>query len=633
MDLPQPITREELYLAYYVGLRGFALPPEPATRIELYLAKLCGKQSVQLPSRPVTNAEIYLAKLCGEDVQLPAEPILRVDFYLAKLCGEDVQLPPEPYTKTEAYLAFAATTEVSEVVISGEMSTIEDTLEGIGFSEVQLLGDSFQQTYTGKNLVKVTATSQTIGAITFTVNNDGTVVVNGTNGNSVVALNLIGDDPIVLPAGQYENSGCPYGGNDSTYRLDINNGSNNNQICYGTPKSFTTTSELTITNYRIRIAPNAVIDNLVFKPMIRSTSAGDSTFEPYTGSTPSQITPAPNPDYPQDINVVTGEQTVKVTGKNLFDKNNPNSRTGNVEANGTLNLTGNNRTFFLKCEPNTTYTIQKRNDGDVNRFIVAWSELTPENGIPVYGRIQDYDANSITITTGATAKYLLVTYYRNAETVLTEQQVIDSIQVELGSTATDYQPYQSQSYPLFLGSLELCKIGDYQDYIWTDGEKWYKHAEIGKAVFTGSVDESWSIENSGTPNFYYRLNNGAPGTWATQDNWTTTLSNYGTPNTVYNSNRLNGIGILSAASSAVVRIRYGEEMALADWKAKLAATPMVLYYPLATPTDEEITNATLISQLNALANAYGYAGETNFFITAEDPNLPTGLKLKVRRAV
>lgn len=644
--------------------------------------------------------------------------------------------------------------KLSTTTISGEGNdiTLANTAE-VPFKNVVLKGDTFQQTYTGKNLVKVTATSQTIGTITFTVNNDGTIVVNGTNGNSVAALNIIGNNPIVLPAGQYENSGCPDGGNDSTYRLDINNGTNANQTCYGTPKAFTLTSQLTITSYRIRIAPNAVINNLVFKPMIRSTSTGDSTFEPYTGSTPSQIIPAPNPDYPQDINVVTGEQTVEVRGKNLFDKSDaalvfdgylatgsitliaqasdetvfipcqPNteytiqkmfsssgknrfriasfatlpvdgavgtnlggysqtdadthntatyttsadakylvvfcytndtdvsfsqmldsiqielgstatafvpyqeqSYTVNLGKNlfdkenantmmvtvGSNNLSSspNNKTLYIACKPNTTYTVQKRNDGDTNRFAVAATDVLPADGVTTHGFVQSNSASYITITTNDTAKYLVVMYYRTYETKLSEGQILDSIQIEIGSNATSYAPYFTP--------IELVKIGTYQDYIWKDNGTWKIHKEIGKHSFDGT--ESWDIYNTGTPNYYYRLNNSVSDNLSS-DSYVL-MSNYGSGATVYNSNEVQGIFLLGTGSSSQLRVRYGTELTAIEWETKLTAKNMILYYLLGTPTDTVITDTTLIAQLEDLRSAYSYKGQTNISASAVIPNLP-----------
>ena len=38
---------------------------------------------------------------------------------------------------------------------------------------------------------------------------------------------------------------------------------------------------------------------------------------------------------------------------------------------------------------------------------------------------------------------------------------------------------------LYLDDIELCKIGDYQEYIYKNDNKWYLHKEIGKIDLTG----------------------------------------------------------------------------------------------------------------------------------------------------
>lgn len=780
MDLPQPITREELYLAYYVGLRGFALPPEPATRIELYLAKLCGKQSVQLPSRPVTNAELYLAKLCGEDVQLPAEPILRVDFYLAKLCGEDVQLPPEPYTKTEAYLAFAATSEVSEVVILGEMSTIEDTLEGIGFSEVQLLGDSFQETYTGKNKFGAQQASTTLFDVTTTIS-DGLITLDGTtkqNGNIVTDLqpvNFIAKaNTTYTITGRLVSGSLDIGDHAASIYLRKADGSSiaNAYVQIGPIVSdgfqshfFTVTED---TPCYLRVYGNSagiIFDDLVLSVQVEEGNESTS-FEPYVGG----IT-APNPDYPQDIQVVTGEQTVKVTGKNLFNKDSATIIGGYINAQMIFKASAvSGQQICIPCSPNTTYTVSKTNAGNNPRFCVFTTENTLAAEEPVLSlegtRSGNDSATSYTITTPANAHFLSV-FFRAQNTSMTAAEILDTLQIEKAATASDYQPYQSQSYEINLGKnlldatqavlgtidsstgeivpwsgdtnmagtnyikvspntkytlsssskfnslrfneytndkthiqrtqaqnskeytitttenthyvrwsanyngqtitnpqelastkqmqieagvattyaayftpIELVKIGDYQDYLWTDGEKWWKHKAVGKASFDASSDESWIRSGQSSSSvFVGALNNMLSGGFVeTNDNGATSLNDHFTfslaatsPAGTWRFND-NSSGA-SAYKYLLLRMDASIITTIEDFTAWLADNPVTVYYPLTTPTDEEITNETLISQLNALANSYGYAGQTNFFITAEDPNLPTGLKLKVRRAV
>ena len=139
-----------------------------------------------------------------------------------------------------------------------------------------LKGNTEQTTYTGKNLLNNTATSQTINGITYTINSDGTVIANGTATN-LSTFHLISNTTLTLSAGTYILSGCPENGSDNTYRLDINDGASipeaGGQVKdFGSGKTFTLSENLTLTNVRIRIASGTTINNLVFKPMIRLSS-------------------------------------------------------------------------------------------------------------------------------------------------------------------------------------------------------------------------------------------------------------------------------------------------------------------------------------------------------------------------
>jgi len=127
---------------------------------------------------------------------------------------------------------------------------------------------------------------------------------------------------------------------------------------------------------------------------------------------------------------------------NLFNKNDFPVLNATVPSNSSaIGQADMNRTTYIPCKPNTTYTIQKRNDGDTNRFVVAYTTIIPNINIMTYGNVANNSAGSLTITTGNDAKYLVVFFYRTNETTLTYQQVIDSLQIEEGSTATTYEDY------------------------------------------------------------------------------------------------------------------------------------------------------------------------------------------------
>lgn len=130
-------------------------------------------------------------------------------------------------------------------------------------------------------MLKVTATTQTINGITFTVNDDGTIVVNGT-ATADASLRLFDG------TGDFINciiSGCPSGGTTSTYYAALSNVTITSLVDVGTEQV------ITIENtgrwiYNITIKNGYTANNLVFKPMIRLASEADSTFAPYSNICP-----------------------------------------------------------------------------------------------------------------------------------------------------------------------------------------------------------------------------------------------------------------------------------------------------------------------------------------------------------
>lgn len=97
----KPITRLERFLAYIANDPDKAGIDMPITRIETYLAKIAGAD-VEIPE-PITRIEKYLAKAAGADVAVPEKPITRIQTYLAKWAGQEVEIP-SPVTRIEWYL-------------------------------------------------------------------------------------------------------------------------------------------------------------------------------------------------------------------------------------------------------------------------------------------------------------------------------------------------------------------------------------------------------------------------------------------------------------------------------------------------------------------------------------------------
>lgn len=192
------------------------------------------------------------------------------------------------------------------------------------------------------------------------------------------------------------------------------------------------------------------------------------------------------------------------------------------------------------------------------------------------------------------------------------QEVMDSFQVEKGTEATSVVPHKEQILPLTLGNIELCKIGDYQDYFYKQSNKWYLHKAIEKVIFDGS--ESWNrvmstnnaIARFGitTIDYLKGLNTGKIPTF---------MSNYFIPvnfNTVYDGIS-GGISWWWNDNIKQLIVCLNDDRSLENFKTWLSTHNTTVYYVLATPTDTEITDTTLISQLEAISNALSYEEQTN----------------------
>lgn len=314
--------------------------------------------------------------------------------------------------------------------VSGEGTnfTLNGTVNGSPVSDVQLKGDTTQQTYTGKNLLSVLSATGTDNGIIWT-RNVNSITVTGASTNtqayrfmdsgSTVAL------PIVIPAGTYTLSRGSVTGASSGQTLNFQFRDSANTAIVTSQRISPSTTSRTFTlardAYYFRVAIEGLVQNtsvnIAYNDIQLEAGSSPSSFEPFVGGIP-----APNPSYPQTINVVTGSQTVTVS------------------------------------------------DGD----------------------------------------------------------------------------NQSQVYTIGLGSVELCKIGTYQDYIYKSVNDWYIHKAVDK------------------------------------------IASY------------NGETITTDYMSTTGQLTTGA----------------VVYYGLATATDTQITNATLISQLEALAGATTYNGETIFTVSS-----------------
>ena len=140
---------------------------------------------------------------------------------------------------------------------------------------------------------------------------------------------------------------------------------------------------------------------------------------------------------------------ITVCGKNLIDEANcviyPRYLREIAIDNVTWAEASDSASVSIKCKPNTQYTISINNPDRV--FLRAsWVDYDPATvqsgqAPQAYGFINKNPYADITITTGATAKYLII---QSGKALLTSRN--SQIQIEEGSAATEYEAYNSNTY-------------------------------------------------------------------------------------------------------------------------------------------------------------------------------------------
>lgn len=330
--------------------------------------------SMQFSGRWIANIESKIQCKAKEETttRTPSQRTInrRVESNINQIDGKITQLTEETTENTQKITKVeqdvnGITSKVSSVEQSVESITkIEGTAEGKNIYiddasaepliDIMLEGESQQATRSGKNLLDNTATTKISNGITFTVNSDKTVNVNGTNDTSANSSLII--NRYDLSPGTYILNGCPSGGASNTYRLAIQETGSYSvlgSIDIGNGSGEFTIDTTTSVQIDIFIQKGLTINNLLFKPMLREATIADDTYEQYGAS--------PSTDYLSKIENLEGENicpslnTTRTINGVTFTKN----KDGSITMNGTataevkypinVNTTTNTRTVLLKA--------------------------------------------------------------------------------------------------------------------------------------------------------------------------------------------------------------------------------------------------------------------------------------------
>ena len=315
------------------------------------------------------------------------------------------------------------------------------------------------------------------------------------------------------------------------------------------------------------------------------TNAGTGTF-----TAGAEIVPTPSKPIPIWCN--NGELKVS---PNLFDKNNLNYIAGYLTVNGNkIESSSKTETYYIECNPNTTYTLQRekvKTSGQVFRF-ASYSEVPTYNNqyTGMVGGLTD--DLTLTITTGANDKYLA---FSIGNVLHTDTEYIDKVQIEQGSTATQYRPYRQiytdgttetikDSLNNTATAENLLSAGIYKDVQEVISGSVIRN--VGIKVLNGTED--WQYHSYGTNSYQLVFNLTA----RPQDKVITCSTHFKSYSYVRRTDP--ATNMLYLHPSAGIILRNSTFPTVDDFKQWLAdqyanGTPVIVVYPLATPTTETAT--------------------------------------------
>ena len=315
-----------------------------------------------------------------------------------------------------------------------------------------------------------------------------------------------------------------------------------------------------------------------------------TAYEPYTGGKP-----APSPDYPQPIvsagqklnadgSVTSSGIEVAISGKNFVPQN-----------------AEYRKNFSVSLKANDTVTC--------SAIVTSSSPIDRPGGIRFY--LADGTEEGFYFTSKSNN--------RSSRTTTLKKDVVNAMfdygeccdfQIELGSTATAYEPYRGrQTITLATNGLPGIPVTSGGNYTDADGQQWvcdtveYRNGQavyvqrVWSKTFTGGAGESWLAYNHVSYHgFYIRT---LPESMSRRDGLCNLLNVHVKPDETKEGLWLG----VDGKDMYVVRSSFYdatlEDKGLANWKAYLAAHPMTVMTYLTTPIETPLTEAE-VAQIAAL---------------------------------
>lgn len=327
----------------------------------------------------------------------------------------------------------------------------------------------------------------------------------------------------------------------------------------------------------------------------------------------------PSIEIPSEIERVTGNVEIGVGGKNLFNEKSYTWIKAYLTTTGghwgsSAGLWSLSITDYIKVKPNTNYKISAKLGKMATSYDGIMVSLYQVNKSHI--KRLSIQSNNVFTTTEDTA-YMRIAFYSfkdsNGNNVVTDlsniSDYIYDIQIEEGTEGTEYVPYEGGNYPILLGDMELYGNDTVRDNICKENGKWYiernwnkvildgvnykftyKHGTIQtdtQGFFASAFENKDNVHTSGSTDFAFcnclKLKDGGPSSAIYED----CIWWEGNSNNIYFSLPYTTL----ADANAWLQEKYG------------SGNPVEVIYKIANSKKEEITDETLIAQLENLINA------------------------------
>lgn len=638
-----PVTRTEQLINAIV--ESEASPVSAVTRVEQYLDNILNNVASTLV--PVTRVEAYLAKISGASVDIPT-PVTRIEKYLAAIAGEDIE-PPVPVTRLEYFLAdWAAAGGASLETVTGNApvtllnavarAIVSLTQTGLctqadtptpsapvnikcNNGALKMVDDELPDGY--KRVLGFQCNDNAMWQITdFKLRGSDTVKISfsiaaacnvfgcyqgasATDNYDLYASITSGSKYFRYGAGTY----LSYFSNDNlNQRFDVTYTPTGSQ---GMPQdstwsalTFESANDLLLgsttvtgTSARLKgklfgdfIVENGGAERLHLVPCERLSDnvlgyydiVGEAFYEPYEGFDGAVSLGYDGSHYV--LRTVGTPEVLTVGGKNL--------NAGTLDSVGytSTGAESTSSTFVgtlckIPCAEGEKYTVSFggfTTSGISGVFINTWKTDGTFNSRQA---IASSGETTYTIPTGV--GMVNFTLYKTGGATIDDGAWM---QVELGTSATPYEPYIAPQNASVVNLLSVDSLADTQDIISGTVAR-----KCGVWVLTG--EENWTVAST-NDNVYYIGSTYIPSDYGAVSGFTPICSHLSGVISTNSITSMTANTIKTNNSSKIVYACVGATYTKEEWKAFIAAqyaagTPVIIIYPLAEETTESVAGQSL----------------------------------------